>query len=612
MCFEHSIKSTAATILHVVAFVLLNCTNLSHHSNADELKFNRDVRPILARNCFACHGMDESTREADLRLDDRSTAIQLGAILPGDPRRSELMVRILSEDPEAVMPPPDSGHRITDAEIQVLRQWLETGAKYEKHWSFTPPGKSALPTTKSDWDEQPIDTFVLARLEETGLEPNLAQEPSWLLRRLSLDLTGLPPTLEEADRFLADNSPQAYEDAVDRLLQSDAFGEHWARMWLDLARYADTKGYEKDRARTIWRYRDWVIDAFNQDLPYDQFTVEQLAGDLLENPSNDQLLATAFHRNTMENEEGGTDDEEFRVAAVKDRVDTTMQVWMGLTMGCAKCHSHKYDPISQSDYYSLYAFFNQTQDADREAPILPTPTKLQQEKIDAHESHIVDFELRLKENPPGFDKALSDWLVQFESRPLWAPLRKVDFISKQGITLEQNESGTFSVTQELPEKDSWSFVFEVAGNQRLTALRIETDPKSAGGKWPDKNVVINELVVELLEQGREPAKLQLKQARADFSQKSWEVDKAIDGKSETGWAFSPKAAQAHCAVFELSQPLVTSENCKLRLSIEQQYGQGLVLDDFRILASTHAVKWLDANLEPTKYLEKMFRQNEYP
>ena len=373
---------------------------------AAEIKFNRDVRPLLTKHCFACHGRDEEAREADLRLDVRDAAVEQGAIVSGKPEASELIARVVSQDADLLMPPPDAGDPLDDQEIQILRRWITEGAPFERHWAFEPPVKAELPAVKqADWPSAAIDYFVLAKLEANGLNPSPAADRETLVRRLSLDLTGLPPTLAEADAFLRDDSPEAYEKVVDRLLQSDAFGEHWARMWLDLARYADTKGYEKDRHRDIWRYRDWVIEALNQDLPFDQFTEHQLAGDLLDGRNDDHLIATAFHRNTMTNEEGGTDDEEFRVAAVKDRVDTTIQVWMGLTMGCAKCHSHKYDPISLGDYYSFYALFNQTQDNDREAPLHPTPTieqtqriKELQERIKSIESEgLADAEEKLKQ-----------------------------------------------------------------------------------------------------------------------------------------------------------------------------------------------------------------------
>ena len=383
--------------------------------------FNRDIRPLLAKNCFACHGPDEGSRKAELRLDSFVGATSdLGgrrALVIGKPDENELILRIESDDPNVVMPPPDSGHQLSDSEKQLLRQWIESGGEYNVHWSFTRPEKAALPAVKqTDWPKHAIDHFVLARLEASSLKPSAAADRYRLIRRVSLDLTGLPPTPEEADAFAADTSDDAFAKVVDRLLASEAYGERWARMWLDLARYADTKGYEKDRHRDIWQFRDWVINALNQDMPYDQFTTEQLAGDLLPAPSTEQIVATAFHRNTMTNDEGGTDNEEFRVAAVKDRVDTTLQVWMGLTMGCARCHSHKYDPISQQDYYSFYAFFNQTEDADRpdDAPSLPLPTPAQTEQIAELEAAIRKLQEQQKAAP---DESL-DEMIKSEQKKL--------------------------------------------------------------------------------------------------------------------------------------------------------------------------------------------------
>ena len=261
------------------------------------------------------------------------------------------------------MPPRKAGNRLSPAEVDVLTRWVQQGARYAEHWALIPPKAEPCRRWQTpSWPRNGIDFWILARLEKEGLHPSPEADPYTLLRRASLDLRGLPPTPQELERFLSDKAPGAYERAVDRFLDDPAYGERWARMWLDLARYADSAGYGSDPLRTIWRYRDWVIDAFNRNLPYDQFTIEQIAGDLLPDPTLDQKMATAFHRNTMTNTEGGTDDEEFRVAAIKDRVDTTMQVWMGLTMGCAKCHSHKYDPLTNEEYYKFYAIFNQTAD----------------------------------------------------------------------------------------------------------------------------------------------------------------------------------------------------------------------------------------------------------
>jgi hypothetical protein len=326
----------------------------------DSVDFGRDVRPILANRCYKCHGPDAAARQADLRLDRPGPATA-----PGRPGESELIARVTAADEDVRMPPHEVGARLTADEIDVLARWIAAGAEYRPHWSFVPPARSEPPpVTGTSWPRGPLDRFVLARLEREGLAPSPEADRATLIRRVSLDLTGLPPTPEEVDAFVRDERPDAYERVVDRLLASPHYGERWARTWLDLARYADTKGYEKDGRRTIWPYRDWVVDAFNRDLPFDRFTIEQLAGDLLAEPTDAQLLATAFHRNTMTNDEGGTDDEEFRHAAVVDRVNTTAEVWMGLTVSCAQCHAHKFDPIGHDEYYRLFAFFNDTADAD--------------------------------------------------------------------------------------------------------------------------------------------------------------------------------------------------------------------------------------------------------
>jgi hypothetical protein len=345
--------------------------------------FNREVRPILAKNCFACHGQDEAKRAKGLRLDRREAAIKPlksgeSAIVSGDPDSSELILRVTEEDETLRMPPKKSGNRLTPTEVDVLKRWIVDGAEYTAHWALIAPKALPVPDVKEKaWPRNGVDFWVLSRIENEGLKPSPEAELYALFRRVSLDLRGLPPTLHEVEDFIRDNAPDAYEKAVDRFLDDPAYGERWARMWLDQARYADSAGYGSDPLRpTIWRYRDWVIDAFNHNLPFDRFTLEQIAGDLLPNPSLDEQIATAFHRNTMTNTEGGTDDEEFRVAAIKDRVDTTMQVWMGLTMGCAKCHTHKFDPITHEEYYQFYAIFNQTADKDlpAETPVIPAPT----------------------------------------------------------------------------------------------------------------------------------------------------------------------------------------------------------------------------------------------
>jgi hypothetical protein len=357
------------------------------------IDFNRDIRPLLTGRCFQCHGPDDKVRKAGLRLDTRDGAVQElrsgnQAVVPGKPGESALLARITSDDGSLLMPPAKVGKRLSDQEVALLRRWIEQGAPYAQHWAYVKPVRPAVPAVRdTKWPVNPIDHFLLARLEKEGLKPTPPADPYALVRRLSLDLTGLPPTPEEADAFVQSairHPPSAIDQLVDRLLASPAYGERWASVWLDLARYADSQGFANDPDRTIWRYRDWVIQALNDNLPYDRFTIEQLAGDLLPNPTPSQLIATGFHRNTLTNTEGGTQPEEFRSAAVVDRVNTTMQVWMGVTMACAQCHNHKYDPFSQKEYFQLYAIFNNTEDnnAGNDAPFLTVPAT-GQEKVHA-------------------------------------------------------------------------------------------------------------------------------------------------------------------------------------------------------------------------------------
>ena len=356
------------------------------------IDFNRDVRPILSNNCFACHGPDDKVRKGDLRLDTRAGAIA-NAIVPGKPEASTFVDRIRATD-ESAMPPAKFGKKLTAKEVEILTQWVKQSAPYAVHWAYAKPVRPLVPKGAT----HPVDAFIQSRLLAEKLKPAPEADKHSLVRRVALDLTGLPPTPAEVDEFIKDTSPQAYEKLADRLLAKPAFGEHWARMWLDLARYADSAGYADDPARTIWKYRDYVIQSFNKNKPFDQFTIEQLAGDLLPSPTPEQLVATAFHRNTMTNSEGGTNDEEFRNVAIVDRVNTTYMVWMGTSMMCSQCHNHKYDPFSQKEYFQSFAFFNNTADADRndESPTLPFFSADQETKKKAMAATIAGWEPKLK------------------------------------------------------------------------------------------------------------------------------------------------------------------------------------------------------------------------
>ncbi|HJO09611.1 MAG TPA: DUF1549 domain-containing protein, partial [Verrucomicrobiota bacterium] len=403
-----------------------------------EVDFNRDVRSILADKCFACHGPAKEGRKAKLRLDDRAVAVKKGAITPGKPDESEMVLRIFSGDPEEVMPPPESKATLTNEQRNTLRRWIAEGAEYSQHWAFVPPRRPIAPAVNGEsWLRNDIDRFILDKLERNGLKPSLEAERDTLVRRVYLDLIGLPPTPEEADAFVGDKSPEAYGNLVDRLLKSPRYGERWARAWLDLARYADTNGYEKDRSRVIWPYRDWVIMALNEDMPFDQFTIEQIAGDMLPNPTPSQIIATGFHRNTMLNEEGGIDPLEFRFHAMVDRVATTGAVWMGIATACGQCHSHKYDPFSQTDYYRLMALLN---NADEPDYFIPDPTILERRKV--VEEEIAKEESVLEKRIPHFEQKFVEWLSkQRASATKWQIMRPT-FMKTNLPRLEVLEDGS--------------------------------------------------------------------------------------------------------------------------------------------------------------------------
>ena len=354
---------------YLSVLVVLLLSHFSHGQRLaaeDTVDFSQDILPLLAENCFACHGFDAEAREADLRLDTRDGATGgdagHGVVVAGDSGASELVDRLWSDDPDLVMPPPETGKSLSKTQRELISKWIDEGASYDSHWAFVAPKRPELPASINDsGSEHPIDRFVQHRLAAIGLDAAPSADPSTLIRRVSLDLIGLPPEPQEVADFEKDwavDSAKAWERLVDRLLESEHYGERWARWWLDQARYADSNGYSIDAPRSIWKYRDWVVDALNHDLPFDQFTIEQLAGDLLPNATTLQKVATGFHRNTQINQEGGIDKEQFRIDSVFDRVGTTGTVWLGLTVGCAQCHDHKFDPISQKEFYQLFAFFN--------------------------------------------------------------------------------------------------------------------------------------------------------------------------------------------------------------------------------------------------------------
>ena len=426
---------------YTIVFLLL--TSICRAAEPGAIQFNRDVRPILSDKCYACHGPDPAQRTTKFRFDQEDGAKSV--IVAGDAAASKLIQRITSDDPATRMPPAYEGRdKLSPGEIETLRRWVEQGAKWEAHWSFIAPKRPELPSIKDrSWPSNPIDSFVLARLEREGLHPSLEADRRTLIRRVSLDLTGLPPTPAEVDAFLGDASPDAWEHVVDRLLASPRYAERMATRWLDAARYSDTNGYQSDGERSMWRWRDWVIDAFDRNMPFDQFTIEQIAGDLLPNATASQKIATGFHRNHRTNGEGGIVPEEFRVEYVADRVETTSIVWLGLTMGCARCHDHKYDPIKQRDFYRMFAFFNSVPEKGlvynfgNDEPMMKAPTPEQSSKLAELDAKLRDAEKSYYALEPSIDQDQAKW----ERRA--AHKKKLDWSPHDGLVVDRPQPVDF-------------------------------------------------------------------------------------------------------------------------------------------------------------------------
>ena len=453
--------------------------------------FNRQIRPILAKSCFACHGPDEAQRKAELRLDNYQGATRdLGgraAIVPTVPSDSRLLARISTKNEGLRMPPSTHAARLQPEQIELLTRWIRQGAVFSPHWSYQKPKRPTLPTVKnSHWVRNPIDHFTLAKLEQEDLYPQSEAGRWHLARRVTIDLTGLPPTVEEVNRFVADEHPQAYQRYVQAQLDKPSYGERWARVWLDLARYADSAGYADDPPRTIWAYRDYVIRSLNQNKPFDQFTIEQIAGDLLPQPTEDQLIATAFHRNTMTNNEGGTNDEEFRNEAIVDRVNTTMTVWMGTTIACAQCHSHKYDPISQQEYFQFFAFFNNTEDSDKrdEQPLLKLFTPEQKQKRQQWQTEIDQLKTILSTPTPALSQAQRQWETRLQTVPHWQRLEPLHAVAKHSL-LRIQADGSVANQSQLPQQDTYTLTLRPDLSE-VTALRLQIQPQ-------DNNFVLSQV-----------------------------------------------------------------------------------------------------------------------
>jgi hypothetical protein len=548
----------------------------------DRIQFNRDVRPILSENCYVCHGPDPKTREANLRFDTKDgmfATLEEGhvAVAPGSLDKSELWKRISLAGKKGQMPPVKSGKKLTARESAVLRKWIEQGADWQGHWAFIPPAKVAPPAVKNaaastprgtSWVRTPIDAFILARLEREGLRPSPEADPVTLLRRLSFDLTGLPPSVEEVDEFLKDPAA-GYEKAVDRLLASPHYGERMALLWLDLVRFADSRGYHSDNPRNVGSYRDYVIAAFNDNMPYDRFTTEQLAGDLLPNATLQQRVASGYNKLNLTTEEGGAQAREYEAKTAADRVRNASGVWMGATMGCAECHDHKFDPFSTKDFYRFAAFFADIQEGaigDGDKGIY-VPTDEQALVLKKHEADIAALKKILDTPTPELAQEQAAWEKRALVPAPWTVLVPDSVKAKDGSEFLIEEDGSVIVVGKPVNRDTHTITATVpvqgVRGLRLEALPWPTLPKSGPGRSTSGNFVLSALSVTSGDK-----KVALHRPVADFSQDKYPIAAALDDDKDTGWGVMPELGKDHTAVFEFKEPFGQKESTPITVVLE--------------------------------------------
>ena len=610
--------------LRVVCLLCLTvCVGTSSIARAAEpVNFDRDIRPILSETCFLCHGPDPENRKGDLRLDTKVGA--LGdhggniAFVPGKPEESEAFRRMISDDADEKMPPAKSGKQLTPRQIELVRQWIEQGAKWSTHWAFEAPTRPAVPEVREPQRARnAIDRFIQSRLDHEKLAPAPEADRVTLIRRLSLDLLGLPPTPAEVEAFVADQSPAAYDELVSRLLASPHYGERWGRIWLDAARYADSDGYEKDKPRFAWAYRDWVVNALNRDLPYDQFIIDQIAGDLLPEPTQDQLVATGFLRNSMINEEGGVDPEQFRMEAMFDRMDTIGKGVLGLTIQCAQCHTHKYDPFTHEDYYRMFAFLNNSHEANI---AVYAPRELQQQA--AILQQIKDIETDLQHRHPDWPERLTRWEDSVRgNQPEWTIIQAAEDDTSGGQKMYRLPDGSYLCQGYAPTKHTVT-VSAVTTLENITALRLEqlNDPNLplyGPGRSIKGTSALTEFKAKVWPVGKpeQAAWVKFVKATADvnpaekpleaiFDDKSGKaritgpVEFAIDEKDETAWTVDagPGRRSRPCkAVFTAEKPFAFPEGTVIEVHLVQNHGgwnsddnQNNNLGRFRISVTTAA------------------------
>jgi mono/diheme cytochrome c family protein len=569
------------------------------------LAFNKDVRPILAANCYACHGPDRNNRQAGLRLDREDVAkapLASGhvAIVPGAPEKSALIQRITDPDEQRRMPHVSSGkERLGRAQIDTLRRWIEQGAPWEPHWSYIPPVRSALPAVKhADWPRGAVDRFILAEMEKQELAPSAEAEPRELLRRVTFDLAGLPPTPEEIRAFQGDKSEGAYDRVVDRLIASPRFGERMAMSWLDLVRYADSVGYHSDNSRIVWRYRDYVIDAFNRNLPFDRFTAEQLAGDLLPEATTEQKIASGYNRLLQTTEEGGAQPKEYRAIYLADRVRNASTVWLGATLGCAQCHDHKFDPYLAKDFYSFGAFFADVKEkpVGRRDPNY-LPDEKQRPLMEAAQVEVERLKKQLQESTPERDAAQALWEPTLAGKRAssFTTLEPVEAASANGtrVLIQGNDFSIIATTANGPRPARDTYTVKLKTEQkaitafRLEALTFEELPKGGPGRDPAGGFVVSEIAV--MDGAGRPVRLRNATASTVPGPKGGSAEEAIDGKVDKGgWALLAADGRDHRLVMETTEPVGSGGETTFTFVIRQEAGLGRTLGRFRMSASTEA------------------------
>ncbi|MDP1586882.1 MAG: DUF1549 domain-containing protein, partial [Prosthecobacter sp.] len=597
---------------------------------AEKIVFNRDIRPILSDKCFHCHGPDEKERKSGLRLDVRDAALKPAesgaiAIVPGTPKQSELIARCLTSDEDDLMPPSKLGKPLTNREKALLQQWVSEGAEYQGHWAFVSPVQAAIPAPRAKSEGprdsestpsalrpslHPIDSLITARLAKEGLKPSPEADRATLFRRVSLDLTGLPPTPAEVAAFEKDPSPNAYEKVVDRLLQSPHYGERMAMQWLDFARYADSHGFQTDSSRSMWPWREWVIRSFNENKPFNEFTIEQIAGDLLPNATLDPKVATGFNRNHRINGEGGIIGEEWRIENVIDRVETTGFTWLALSLNCCRCHDHKYDPISQKEFYQLFSFFNNTTDrgtitggsnraGGNEPPLVTVADPATEAKLAAMQQEIDTAKRQAAATRKDLSELITAWEPQAlknmsQTQNAWVPLQPTQVVSKladKGAKLTRQADGSYLASGPNPANDSYIFDTPLP-KEGVTALMLEclpdpSLPNQSLGRYSNGNFVLTDFDVFIQKPGGKPEKQTLARVAADYSQKGYEIEKVIKKDRGKGWAIDGNSKKdPRRAMFVLQQPLHAPQGTALLLRLRHEAIGGHNIGRFRISAAS--------------------------